>query len=53
MGMAYKFRHQHISWIKSVIRLAGYGYLWHFTAAGAFLLILSEIVGIAEEIGHE
>jgi hypothetical protein len=48
--------HQTISFIKSGIRIAGYVALLGpqpshlYIAAG--LLVLSELVGIAEEIGH-
>lgn len=46
-------RHQHISWLKSVVRLVGYIYLPIYMPAAALILIGSEILGIAEEVGHE
>ncbi len=60
-----KLKHQTISFIKSVIRIAGYVAIcivgWHLDAfefakyieAAGLLLIASEVVGILEEIGHE
>lgn len=45
--------HQEISYIKSTIRIAGYcALLINFTIA-ALILVVSELVGIAEEIGEE
>jgi hypothetical protein len=43
-------RHQIISFIKSGIRLLGYGALWFSLDTAVILLILSEIVGIGEEL---
>jgi len=46
--------HQTISFIKSAIRIAGYGLMYFvpdlFWAAN--VLIVSELIGIYEEIGH-
>ncbi len=42
--------HQKISFIKSGIRILGYGALWYNLDIAAILLILSEIVGIGEEL---
>ena len=42
--------HQKISFIKSGIRILGYGALWYSLDIAAILLILSEIVGIGEEL---
>jgi hypothetical protein len=43
-------RHQIISFIKSGIRILGYGFLVINLATAITLLILSEIVGIIEEL---
>lgn len=48
-----KVKHQTISFIKSAIRIVGYFCLPYNIWLAAFLLILSEVVGIVEEIGHE
>jgi hypothetical protein len=42
--------HQIISFIKSGIRILGYGALWYSLDTAIILLILSEIVGIGEEL---
>jgi hypothetical protein len=42
--------HQQISFIKSGIRILGYAALWWSIDIAAILLILSEIVGIGEEL---
>lgn len=46
------FNHQQISFVKSAIRIAGYVAVPLSLTAAAMLLIISEIVGIVEEIGH-
>jgi hypothetical protein len=46
-------RHQHISFFKSAIRLLGYLLLWPISIGASFVLIISEIIGIMEEIGHD
>ena len=43
-------KHQQISFIKSAIRLLGYGALWYSLDIAVILLILSEVVGIGEEL---
>ena len=43
-------KHQQISFIKSGIRILGYGALWFSLDIAVILLILSEIVGIGEEL---
>ena len=43
-------KHQSISFIKSTIRILGYGTLWFSLDIAVTLLILSEIVGIGEEL---
>ena len=43
-------KHQIISFIKSGIRILGYGALWYSLDTAIILLILSEIVGIGEEL---
>ena len=42
--------HQRISFIKSAIRLAGYGLLLYSVPFAVGVLILSEIIGIVEEL---
>jgi len=42
--------HRYASFLKSAIRILGYGALWWSLDIGVILLILSEIVGIAEEL---
>ena len=42
--------HKVASFIKSGIRILGYGALWWSLDIGILLLILSEIVGIGEEL---
>ena len=42
--------HQRISFIKSGIRILGYGALWWSLDIAVILLILSEIIGIGEEL---
>jgi len=42
--------HQQVSFIKSGIRILGYAVLWWSIDIAATLLILSEIVGIGEEL---
>jgi hypothetical protein len=46
-------KHQTISFIKSGIRIVGYAALIVSIPAATILLLLSEAVGIVEEIGHE
>jgi|TARA_B100000780_G_scaffold275771_1_gene243089 hypothetical protein len=43
-------KHQQISFVKSAIRLLGYGALWFSLDIAVILLILSEVVGIGEEL---
>ena len=43
-------RHQIISFVKSGIRILGYGFLWFSLDTSIILLILSEMVGIIEEL---
>ena len=43
-------KHQIISFIKSGIRILGYAALWWSIDIAATLLILSEVVGIGEEL---
>ena len=44
------FWHQRISFIKSAIRLAGYGLLLYSVPIAVGVLIFSEIIGIIEEL---
>lgn len=46
-------RHQHISFIKSAIRITGYMLLVHNILLATAFLVASEFLGIWEEIGHE
>ena len=43
-------KHQLISFIKSGIRILGYGALWISLDTAVILLILSEMVGVKEEL---
>jgi len=43
-------KHQQISFIKSGIRILGYGTLWFSLDTAVILLIFSEIIGIVEEL---
>lgn len=45
-------RHQNISYIKSLVRIAGYAFLIPSIGIGVFLLIVSEAIGVIEEIGE-
>ena len=42
--------HQQVSFIKSCIRILGYAALWWSIDIAATLLILSEVVGVYEEL---
>ena len=42
--------HQNISFLKSTVRLTGYGALVYNIGLGVFILIISEIIGIIEEL---
>ena len=42
--------HQRISFIKSAIRLAGYGLLLYSVPIAVGVLIFSELIGIIEEL---
>ena len=43
-------KHQIISFIKSGVRILGYGALWFSLDTAVILLIFSEIIGIVEEL---
>ena len=43
-------KHQIISFVKSGIRILGYLFLWFNLDVAIILLILSEIVGVIEEL---
>lgn len=43
-------KHQIISFIKSGIRILGYGFIPFNLATATIILILSEIIGIVEEL---
>ena len=42
--------HQRISFLKSFIRILGYGALWISLDTAIILLILSETIGVIEEL---
>lgn len=42
--------HQLISFLKSAVRLTGYGALMYSIGLGVFILIISEVIGILEEL---
>jgi hypothetical protein len=46
-------KHQQISFIKSGIRLLGYILIPVSLIVASFVLVISEVLGIVEEIGHE
>jgi len=43
-------QHQLVSFLKSAVRLTGYGALLYSISLGEFILIISEIIGIIEEL---
>jgi hypothetical protein len=43
-------KHQQISFLKSAVRLTGYGALMYSIGLGVFILIISELIGILEEL---
>lgn len=43
-------KHQIISFIKSAVRILGYGACWWSLDIGLTLLILAEVIGIGEEL---
>lgn len=45
--------HQTISFTKSAIRIIGYILIPFDLRAAAFILVISEILGVVEEIGHD
>jgi hypothetical protein len=44
------YLHQKISFVKSALRLAGYGLLLYSLPIAVGVLILSEVIGIIEEL---
>jgi len=42
--------HQLVSFLKSAVRLTGYGALLYSIGLGVFILIISEVIGIIEEL---
>ena len=42
--------HQLVSFLKSAVRISGYGALMYSIGLGVFILILSELIGIIEEL---
>lgn len=46
-------KHQTLSFVKSGIRILGYACLFKVAPTAAYVLIVSEVVGIIEELGHE
>lgn len=45
--------HRNISWVKSVMRIAGYFLLIMNLDLAVLMLVMSEVVGIIEEVGEE
>lgn len=43
-------KHQIVSFLKSTVRILGYGFIPFDLATATIILILSEIVGIIEEL---
>jgi|TARA_Y100000310_G_scaffold302411_1_gene339723 hypothetical protein len=43
-------KHQIISFVKSGIRLIGYGTLLYNIETAVYILVLSEVIGIVEEV---
>lgn len=43
-------RHELISYIKSIIRLVGYMFIWPLSPLVSIILFISELLGIAEEV---
>ena len=43
-------KHQIVSFVKSGVRILGYGALWWDISLSASILILSEVIGIGEEM---
>ena len=43
-------KHQQISFLKSAIRIVGYAFIPYSLETATIILILSEIVGIVEEL---
>lgn len=43
-------KHMIASFIKSIIRILGYACLWYDVSIAATILILSEVVGVGEEL---
>jgi hypothetical protein len=43
-------QHQLVSFLKSAVRLTGYGALLYSISLGVVILIISEIIGIIEEL---
>jgi hypothetical protein len=42
--------HQSVSFLKSAVRLTGYGALLYSIGLGVVILIISEVIGILEEL---
>jgi hypothetical protein len=43
-------QHQLVSFLKSAVRLTGYGALLYSIGLGVVILIISEVIGILEEL---
>ena len=44
--------HQQISFVKSFVRIVGYLLLIPISALASTVLVLSELIGIVEEVGY-
>ena len=42
--------HKYVSFLKSSVRITGYGALMYGIGLGVFILIISELIGIIEEL---
>jgi hypothetical protein len=52
-GYNWKLSHQTISFVKSGIRIFGYICLLDSLSLAAFVLIVSEVIGVLEEVGEK
>ena len=50
MYMPDQYKHKIVSFLKSGVRILGYGACWWSLDVGLILLILAEIIGIKEEL---
>ena len=48
--MLFRSYHKYVSFLKSSVRITGYGALMYGIGLGVFILIISELIGIIEEL---